>query len=61
MASPAEIWRSRHQRYRLIGEVCEGCGAKIFPPRDVCPSCGSTKTGYEIIRRKIDVKIDRKN
>ncbi len=32
-------WRLRQQRYRLVGEVCEGCGAKIFPPRDVCPTC----------------------
>jgi uncharacterized OB-fold protein len=32
-------WRLQQQRYRLIGEVCEGCGARIFPPRDVCPEC----------------------
>jgi uncharacterized OB-fold protein len=32
-------WRVRAQRYRLVGEVCEGCGARIFPPRDVCPEC----------------------
>jgi len=32
-------WRLRQQRYRLVGEVCEKCGAKIFPPRDVCPEC----------------------
>jgi uncharacterized OB-fold protein len=23
----------------LIGEICEKCGARIFPPRDVCPEC----------------------
>jgi uncharacterized OB-fold protein len=33
------IWRLQQQRYRLVGEVCEGCGARIFPPRDVCPEC----------------------
>jgi uncharacterized OB-fold protein len=22
-----------------VGEVCEGCGARIFPPRDLCPEC----------------------
>lgn len=32
-------WRLQQQRYRLVGEVCEGCGAHIFPPRDVCPEC----------------------
>lgn len=32
-------WRLQQQRYRLIGEVCEKCGAKIFPARDVCPEC----------------------
>ena len=23
----------------LTGEVCPQCGAKLFPPRDVCPEC----------------------
>jgi len=23
----------------LVGEVCPRCGAKLFPPRDVCPEC----------------------
>jgi uncharacterized OB-fold protein len=32
-------WRLQQQRYRLVGEVCERCGARIFPPRDVCPEC----------------------
>lgn len=32
-------WRLQAQRYRLVGEVCEKCGAKIFPPRDICPAC----------------------
>jgi uncharacterized OB-fold protein len=25
----------------LVGKVCSHCGYKIFPPRDVCPNCGS--------------------
>lgn len=33
-------WRLRRQRYALIGEVCDHCGAKLFPPRDICPHCG---------------------
>ncbi len=35
----ARDWRVRRQRYALQGEVCEHCGAVIFPPRDVCPHC----------------------
>lgn len=33
-------WRLKKQRYALIGEVCEHCNAKLFPPRDICPECG---------------------
>jgi uncharacterized OB-fold protein len=32
-------WRLRGQRLALVGEVCNTCGNKIFPPRDVCPHC----------------------
>lgn len=32
-------WRLSPQRYGLVGEVCESCGEKLFPPRDVCPVC----------------------
>ncbi|MFH2104502.1 MAG: Zn-ribbon domain-containing OB-fold protein [Chloroflexota bacterium] len=40
-------WRLRHQRYGLVGEVCPHCSVKIFPPRDICPSCGGeAKTTY---------------
>jgi len=35
----APNWRLRNQRYALVGEVCDECGKKIFPPRDVCPYC----------------------
>lgn len=34
-------WRLKTQRYGLIGEECPDCKSKIFPPRDVCPECGS--------------------
>lgn len=33
-------WRLQKQRYRLVGEECPHCSEKIFPPRDICPSCG---------------------
>jgi len=41
----ARYWRTRNQRYALVGEVCNTCGAKLFPPRDVCPACA--KPAYE--------------
>ncbi len=40
-------WRLKKQRYALVGEVCEHCDAKVFPPRDICPECGEeAKTLY---------------
>lgn len=33
-------WRLKSQRYGLVGEICPHCEMKIFPPRDICPSCG---------------------
>ena len=32
-------WRLNEQRYSLIGEECDSCGVKLFPPRDVCLEC----------------------
>lgn len=40
-----QYWRLQNQRYRLTGERCHTCGAKLFPPRDVCPEC--SKPAYE--------------
>lgn len=41
-------WRLQKQRYALVGEVCEHCDAKVFPPRDICPECGEeAKTLYQ--------------
>jgi uncharacterized OB-fold protein len=43
----ARHWRTRNQRYGLVGEVCESCGHRIFPPRDICPDCEApAKTPY---------------
>lgn len=36
---PAQNWRLGPIRLRLIGEECERCGERIFPPRDLCPAC----------------------
>ncbi len=35
-------WRLKDQRYRLEGAVCQNCGEKFFPPRQVCTECKST-------------------
>ncbi len=41
-------WRLQKQRYGLVGEVCDHCGNKIFPPRDVCPHCAEeARTLYQ--------------
>ena len=32
-------WRLQEQRYKLVGEPCDSCGVKLFPPRDVCLEC----------------------
>lgn len=42
-------WRLKKQRYNLVGEICEHCDAKVFPPRDICPECGEeAKTLYDL-------------
>ncbi len=48
----ATDWRLRQQRYALVGEVCDACGKKIFPPRDVCPDCAmEAQTHYRFSGR----------
>ena len=32
-------WRLQKQRSELVGETCDNCGAKLFPPRDLCLEC----------------------
>jgi uncharacterized OB-fold protein len=38
---PARYWREIPQRYRLEAGKCKRCGKVCFPPRLVCPKCGS--------------------
>ena len=35
----ARHWRLKNQRYGLVGEECDSCGTKLFPPRDICLEC----------------------
>lgn len=45
-------WRLNKQRYALVGEVCDHCDAKLFPPRDICPECGEeAKTLFQFSGR----------
>ena len=39
MTSIANLWRTKHQRYRLQGAVCLDCGQVSFPPRVHCLAC----------------------
>ncbi len=39
----ARNWRLKDQRYRLEGNTCLQCGARFFPPRQVCTDCHSTR------------------
>ena len=48
----ASSWRTNRQRLSLQGEVCPSCGAKLFPPRDVCPECAApAKTPFQFSGR----------
>jgi len=38
-------WRAQNQRYNLTGEICKQCGARLFPPRDLCPECRELALG----------------
>lgn len=40
MSAP-KYWREIPQRYRFEAAKCKGCGKILFPPRLICPSCGS--------------------
>ncbi|MET1101591.1 MAG: Zn-ribbon domain-containing OB-fold protein [Pyrodictiaceae archaeon] len=44
--SPPRTWRTRIPRYRLIGAECLKCGKRHFPPKPVCPYCGSRELKY---------------
>jgi len=52
------FWRSKQQRYRLVGEKCPHCDVKIFPPRDICPRCGggTLKDNLGVQIRRVDEK-----
>jgi uncharacterized protein len=40
-----KAWRSRKERYRLLGSKCSNCGQLWWPGRKVCAKCGSRELG----------------
>jgi len=48
-------WRLQNQRYSMVGKICNECGAKLFPPRDVCPAC--SKLAYDEYTSSINGKV----
>jgi len=48
-------WRLRQQRYGLVGEICPYCEVKIFPPRDICPTCRQEAKTLHIFSGKGEV------
>jgi uncharacterized OB-fold protein len=48
-------WESHTHRSRLVGEVCTKCGARIFPPRDVCPDCAEAAQTRRVFGGKAEV------
>ncbi len=41
MPTPSRSWREIPQRYRTEAAKCAKCGFVAFPPRLICPECGS--------------------
>ena len=53
-------WRLSAQRYRLEGTTCLDCGRFIFPPRPICPYCGTQPEWIEsreftVFSKSIDI------
>ncbi len=51
MPSP-RYWREIPSRYRLEASRCGGCGKVTFPPRRVCPGCGSQELEQTRLSRR---------
>ncbi|MCP4898585.1 MAG: Zn-ribbon domain-containing OB-fold protein [bacterium] len=51
MDSPAKAWREYPQRYRLEAATCDDCSKVLYPPRLVCPKCGSKNFTTTVLPR----------
>jgi hypothetical protein len=47
-----KMWREIPQRYRLEGTVCRSCNFSFYPPRTVCPNCGSRELNLKKFSQK---------
>ncbi len=56
MADAGESIDNTYQAYlhegHLMGTRCAGCGAAFFPPRAVCPECGSSRLEWVELPRE---------
>jgi uncharacterized OB-fold protein len=43
----AKVWRETPRKYRLEGAICKDCNFSFFPPRAVCPNCGSRELNLQ--------------
>ena len=55
----AHDWRLRGQRYRLESDVCDYCGATIFPPRDICPECKRPLKKHTYDEHRLELRLQR--
>ncbi len=39
MSTVPRFWRHIPQRYNLVGNHCENCDERYYPPRTICPNC----------------------
>jgi uncharacterized OB-fold protein len=46
----AQHWRLNNQRYAMQGNECDDCGAKHFPPVEVCPECAAAIYAQSLIK-----------
>ncbi len=51
MTTIQRIWRLRNRLIRLSGTKCQDCGFVAYPPKAVCPKCGS--------RNLIEIELPR--
>jgi len=53
--SPSRRWRLKESLYKLEGSNCRGCDTVHFPPRRICPDCGSDANYQNPNSEKIEV------
>lgn len=39
-------WRSKSEKYRLVGSKCIKCGSVYFPQKEFCNDCGVITAGF---------------